>query len=97
MAKLDGEYRNPLLEFYTIFQVLFEPMHIDTLGMRLHLNPSCLMHLCKEGAPVPEPPSGDWKTKMNIQLNIYSGLFKQWLGANGVRCTQRKLTLNSFF
>ncbi len=79
---------------FHLTQIVFDGMHVDLLGLRLHALGSTFVHLCRENELVEAPAAGSWKDKLNSQLAGLSVRFKQFLRENKLHCTQRKFTTN---
>ena len=76
-------------------QLVWDAMHADCLGLRLHGLGSTMLQMCREGVPFAPPATGDWKSKANSQLADLSRDFSHWLSENKRTCSQRRFNLNS--
>ena len=73
--------------------LVFESMHADLLGLRLHLLGSCIVCLLDEGIPCMPPPTGSWQSKRKVQLSVLSNRLRVWLRRTKMFCKFKKITL----
>ena len=68
-------------------------LHDDFLGVRLHLNASCLVLMCEWGAFGARLP-GPWKDSLNLLLHEAFRQCRTWLRNHGLQCRISKCSCN---